>query len=50
MIKKLIYRSKAVCNLDAILTESEMHPITSKLDQNANKKSYQQMDFDAISI
>ena len=34
MIKRQINRSKAGCNLDAIVTESEMHLITSKLDQN----------------
>ena len=38
MIKKRINRSKARDNLDAIITESEMHLITSKIDQNINQK------------
>ena len=30
-------------NLDAIVTESEMHIITSKLDENINQKPDQQI-------
>ena len=40
MIKKRINRSKAGCNLDAIVTESEMHLNTSKSDQNIDQKQY----------
>ena len=36
IIKKQINRSKTGCNLDAIVTESEMHLIISKLGQNQN--------------
>ena len=38
MIKKQINRSKTRCNLHAIVTEYEIHLITSKLDQNINQK------------
>ena len=38
LIKTQINRSKAGCDLDAIVTKSEMHLITSKLDQNINQK------------
>ena len=34
---------KAGWNLDAIVTESEMHLIMSKLDQNINKGTDQQI-------
>ena len=37
-------------NLDAIVTESEMHLITSKLDQNINQKPDQQINLDAIQM
>ena len=37
MIKKRINRSKAGCNLGAIVTKSEMHLSMSKLDQNINQ-------------
>ena len=43
MIKRQINRSKAGCNLDAIVTESEKHLITSKLDQNINQMPDQQI-------
>ena len=42
-IKKIINRTKAACNFDAIVTESEMHLITSKLDQNINQKPDQKV-------
>ena len=43
MIKRQINRSKAGCNLDAIVTESEMHLITSKLHQNIIQMPDQQI-------
>ena len=43
LIKSQINTSKAEYNQDAILTKCEMHPITSKLDQNINQKPDQQI-------
>ena len=43
LIKSQINTSNAGYNQDAILTKSEMHPITSKLDQNINQKPDQQI-------
>ena len=48
--QKLINRTKAGSNLDKTVTESEMHPITSKLDQNINQKPDQQINLDAIQM
>ena len=41
MIKKRINISKAGCNLDAIVTKSEMNLIISKLSQNVNQEPEQ---------
>ena len=42
---KMEFRCKfQMQNLDAIVTESEMHIITSKLDQNINQKPDQQIN------
>ena len=43
MIKRQINRSKAGCNLDAIVTESEIHLIISKQDRNINQGPNQQI-------
>ena len=43
LIKSQINTSKAGYNQDAILTKSEIHAITSKLDQNINQKPDQQI-------
>ena len=37
------YRCNLDANLDAVITESEMYLITSKLDQNINQKPDQQI-------
>ena len=37
-------QNKAGCNLDAILNESLMHLMTSKLDQNIRHKLDQKLD------